>query len=153
VTRNGQATAAIELGLVPKGQDTSTASDPGPPQILTGTDVNPLETEGLFTALLRLQEGLEANDLGTIQRAMDMLDAHVLQMNFARAELGARQQGLDVLQQRLDTEEVELREALSLEYDADLAEVISNLAARQAAFEAGLMATAQISQMTLLDYL
>jgi len=125
----------------------------GQPEILTGVDVHPLETEGIFTALLRLKQGLEANDQGTIQRAVDLLDAHVIEVNLARAELGARQQGLDVVSERLESEEVELRQALSLQYDADLTEVVSNLTARQLALQAALTTTAQIHQMTLLDYL
>ena len=144
------------------GNGTLTDADPawqsvslsgGQPEILTGVDVHPLETEGIFTALLRLKQGLEANDQGTIQRAVDLLDAHVIEVNLARAELGARQQGLDVVSERLESEEVELRQALSLEYDADFVEVVSNLTARQLALEAALMATAKILQMTLLNYL
>jgi len=125
----------------------------GLPKTLTGRDVGPLETEGLFTALLRLQQALESNDLVKVERAIEMLDQGLLELNFARAELGARQQGLDVLQDRLDTEDVELREVLSLEYDVDIVEVVSNLTAKQAAFEASLMSMARIFEMTLLDYL
>jgi len=67
--------------------------------------------------------------------------------------LGARQQGVEVLKNRLDIEDVELQQALSLEYDADLSAVISELTARQAAFQASLQAMAKIYQMSLLDYL
>ena len=120
---------------------------------MTGEDVNPQETEGLFTALLRLYEGLLANDMPEIQRAVDMLDQGTLDLNFSRAELGARQQSLDVLEDRLDSQEIELQAALSEEYDADLVETASNLVARQLAYEASLRVIAQILQMSLLDYL
>ncbi len=152
VTRAPLSTAAIDLGLIPEGQDSATAPS-GQPNTLTGADVHPLETAGLFTALLRLKQGLEADDLRTIQRAVELLDAHVLRMNLARAEVGARQQGLDVLGLRLDTEEIQLREVLSLEHEADLAEVISDLSTRQTAFQATLMSAANIFEMTLWDYL
>jgi flagellin-like hook-associated protein FlgL len=144
------------------GAGTLTDADPawgsvllsgGQPETLTGADVNPLETEGLFTALLRLQQGLEANDLRTLQRAMEMLDAYGLRLNAARADVGARQQGLDTLQSRLETEEVQLREVLSLEHDADVVEVASNLSARQLALEAALLSTGKIFQMNLLQYI
>jgi flagellar hook-associated protein 3 FlgL len=88
-----------------------------------------------------------------INRAVNLLDQASLQATFSRADLGARQQGLDVLSDRLDAEEVDLKNALSLEYDADFVDVVSNLAARQAAFEASMMATGKISQMTLMNYL
>jgi len=125
----------------------------GQPEILTGVDVHPLETEGLFTALLRLQQGFQENDEATVKRAFDLLDTHVLEANFARAELGVRQQGLDFVSQRLESEEVDLRQVLSLQYDADFVEVVSNLAGRQAALEAGLRTSAEILRTSLLDYL
>jgi flagellin-like hook-associated protein FlgL len=144
------------------GTGTLTDADPawqsvslsgGQPEILTGADAHPLETEGLFTALLRLQQALEANDSSEIERAVETLDAGMLDANVSRAEIAARQRGLDVLGLRLDNEEVELREVLSLEYDADIVEVISNLNARQLALQAAFMSTGEIFQMTLLDYL
>lgn len=125
----------------------------GLPQGITGTDNNPQETRGLFTGLLRLKRALEANDVLGVQRSLDVLDAAVLKMNFTRSDLGARQQGLDVLKYRLDSEEVELRSMLSNEHDIDMVEVVSNLTARQVALEAGLMATAKIFGMTLMNYL
>ena len=74
-------------------------------------------------------------------------------LNFARAELGARNQGLDVLQQRVVDEEIELRSSLSTEIDIDLAEAITDLTQKQAIFEASLRAIAQTYQMTLLDFI
>lgn len=132
---------------------TTAAETSGGEESLTSTELNPQETVGVFNALVRLRDALNANDIWDAQRAVDQLDATTLDLNFRRAELGARQQGLDLMQSRLDTEEIELREVLSLEYDADLVEVISNLTAQQIAYQAALRATAQISQMSLLDYL
>lgn len=151
VSRPFSSSAAVELGLIAEGQDVAVAA--GSPGVLTGADVGKLEAKGVFTALLRLKSGLEDNDLKTIQRAIDMLDATSQDVNYARAELGARQQRLDGISTRLEDEDVQLREVLSQEYDADLAEVISNLTARQLALEASLQSTAQISKLTLLNYL
>ncbi len=125
----------------------------GQPETITGDDVHPRETGGLFTALLRLQQALEAHDLLGVERAVGLLDARMLATDLARAELGVRQQSLDVLQRRLDSEDVELRATLSREYDADLAEVVSELRARQIALQAGLMSSAETLQMTIFNYL
>ncbi len=151
VKRTTMSAAAIDLGLIPRGRDAAGPAT-GEPS-LTGRDVSPMETEGLFTALIRLHDALIANDDAEARRAIDMLDRNVVDLNFARAELGARQQSLDLLQQRMDLEEVELRSVLSLEYDADLIEVISNLTARQATFEAALRSMGSIMNMSLLHYL
>ena len=139
----------------------SIVSSPGSPRILsggtpseiTGTDQNSLEVQGLFTSLSRLQSALQANDSVQIQRAIAVLDQAGVDMNYTRASLGARQQGLDVLADRLDAEEIDLREVLSIEHDVDIVEVISNLTARQMAMEAGLRASAAMFEMTLLNYL
>jgi flagellar hook-associated protein 3 FlgL len=146
------STAAVDLGLVPEGEESARVSGSGTKR-LTGADVDPQETDGVFTALLRLERALEANDLFGIQRAVEMLDRRATAINFSRAELGAKQMALDILQIRTENEEVELRSALSVEHDADIVEVISDLTARQLALQASLQSTARIYGLTLLDYL
>jgi len=122
-------------------------------QSLTGSDAHPLETESVFTALLRIRDGLRANNTYQVQRAVGLLDRKVTDLNAARAELGTRQQGIDALSNRLDSEDIELKRVLSDEYDANLEEVVSEFSARQIAFEASLRAAAQLMQMSLLNYL
>jgi len=119
----------------------------------TGDDTNPLETKGIFTALVRLQAALKVNDPLEAQRAIDLLDKQTVNMNFARAELGARQQGLDIMQTRFDSEQIDLKSSLSEDFDADLAQAISDFTGRQIAYEAALRSSGQILQMTLLNYI
>lgn len=125
----------------------------GGSQTITGTDSNPLETESIYTAVIRIRDGLLTNNQYQVQRSVDQLDRKVTDMLYARSELDAEQQGLDVLQARQSTDNIELENVLSLEYDADLASVISEFSARQASFEASLRASAMISQLTLLNFL
>ena len=141
-----QGTGAVDL--------TATATFVGGgAETLTGVDTNPLEVQGVFNALIRLRDALNSHDVLQIERAIDLIDKAMLKVNFARAEIGARQQGLDVLKGRLDAEDIELRSALSDEIDADLVEVISNFTARQAAFQASMQVAAQILQLSLLNFL
>lgn len=147
------STAAVDLGLIPEGETSSHGAVVGDEQILDGRDTNPLETEGIFTSLLRLQAALERNDIPEAQRAIEMLDEQTVRMNFSRAELGAREQGLDVMQQRLVDENIELQAALSQDYDVDMIEAISQFTGRQIAYQAALQSSASIYKMTLLDYL
>jgi flagellar hook-associated protein 3 FlgL len=120
---------------------------------LNGSDTNKKETEGIFTALIRLKKALQNNDDLEITRSMAMLETSTQNMNFSRAELGTRQQSLDVMTQRLSSENIELNKVLSNDYDADLTTVVSQLAGQQAAIQASLRATASILQVTLLNYL
>ena len=146
--------AAIDLGLVPVGATVSDAAvTSGGEEVIAGANVNPQEVSGIFTALLRLHDALLANDQNEITRSVDMLDESRDDLNFTLAEIGARQQGLDVVQFRLETEEVELRASLSDEIDVDITEAITNLTARQIAIEASLRVAALTSQLTILDFL
>jgi len=155
VTRTTSSRAAIDLGLVTPGatEQAAGSSPPGLPDVLRGTDVNPLEVDGIFTALARLSTALREGDLGEAERAVEMLDRGSLSLSFARAELGVRQQNLDVMQTRLEEEQVNLRETISLDLDADLVEVISSYRARQTALEASLTASANMLRLSLLNYL
>ena len=125
----------------------------GTPEVLTGADVDPQETEGALNTLLQLQTAIRNNDLPNIQRALAMLENDIARLNFTRAEIGVRQQGIDSVDRRLQDEKIELNQALSDEIDVDLAAAISDLTARQFSFQASLQASAQTLQLTLLDYL
>lgn len=122
-------------------------------KVLDGRDVNKTETEGVFTALIRLKHALETNDLPEINRSIGVLDTSSTNLVFTRAELGTQQQGLDVMLDRLSSENIELQTALSNNYDADIVQAASDLSGLQIAYEAALRATASIMQMSLLDYL
>ena len=149
----GFSTAAYSLGLIPEGDASRSVAPGGGPLVMTGTDVNPLEAEGVFTALVRLKTALQSNDMAETERAMAMLDGQTTSLSFVRAELGSRLQTLDSIGHRLEAEDIDLQAALSEDFDADLAEVISNFTARQIAYEASLQSTAKIFGMTLLNYL
>ena len=74
-------------------------------------------------------------------------------VNFTRAEIGTREQGLDVLSQRLEEEDIELQRILSTELDVDFVESISEFSARRAAFQASLQVVAQSVRLSLMDFL
>ncbi len=157
---SGQFVAELNTQLDPgnNGSGTLTAAAPidfagGQSETIRGSDVNPQETSGVFTALLRLRDALLAGDLQGMGRAVEILDQAAQNVNFTRGDLGARQQGLDLLSVRLDNEEVELKAALSQEFEVDLVEAIVNLTARQASLEASYRTLAQVAKLSLLDFL
>lgn len=161
VNAEGTLTAALDestdpandgSGLISQLGLAATLAD-GQPDRLLGADTNPLEVKGVFNSLNRLAQALTGFDTIQIERAAALLDEDLTRVNFVRAELGARQQSLDVLAQRLGQEEIELSATLSEEIDVDLAEAISNLTARQAALEATLRLTSRTFQLSLLDFL
>jgi flagellar hook-associated protein 3 FlgL len=122
-------------------------------QTLTGVDVNPSEVSSVFNSLLRIQDALTNFDVGKLGRSMNLLDDDLDRILFARSELGARSQGLDVLNSRLQDEDVELKGALSNEIETDFTAAVSTLASRQASLQASLQLTGQAFQLSLLNYL
>jgi flagellin-like hook-associated protein FlgL len=120
--------------------------------IATG-DHNLREVVGVFNVLVRLADALRTNDEREIERILAQLDDVSENVTLSRADIGARQQSLDVLNQRIDTEVIDLKAVLSNEIEVDLTEAISNLAGKQASYQASLQMTAQIVRLTLLDYL
>jgi flagellin-like hook-associated protein FlgL len=125
----------------------------GTPQTLTGSDSNPQEVDGLFTALARLQDGLSTNNTQEITRGVSLLDAAVTQLNFVQADVGAKQQGLTAQATNLTNQTTQLQSNLSTVQNVDMTQVITALTAEQAAFQGSLEATGQIFKLTLLNYL
>ncbi len=122
-------------------------------QVITGADVNQQETKGLYTALSRLQAALLTNDEDGISRAIAILDSATTSMEFTQAELGTREQALDDMASQLSNNNIQVQTDLSNEYDADFVNVISDLTAKQVAYQAALKTIGTLSQMSLLDYL
>ncbi len=148
------STAAADLGLITPDQTQSAVPTVnGTTETLTGRDVNPLETDGIFNTLKRMIDAISGGDQEELERTAALLETDATRVTFARSEIGARQQNLDVLGNRLQDEQIELQRALSVEIDVDLVEAISEYTARQASFEASLQTTAQSFRLTLLDFL
>lgn len=149
------SSTATELGFVPHGatQSPPAAMGGGGERTLTGVDVNPSEVSSVFNSLLRIQDSLTNFNINNLERAMNLLDDDLDRILFARSELGARAQGLDVLDARLQDEDIELKASLSNEIEVDFTTAVSSLAARQASLQASLQLTAQAFQLSLLNYL
>jgi flagellar hook-associated protein 3 FlgL len=154
VIAQNSSTAAVDLGLIPSGK---TQSDPatvsGGTSTIAGADVNPQETASAFNALIRLKQALDNNDTGGINRAIGLLDGATSQLNLVRADLGAREQSLTAVSSSLATEQDNLQASLSNTVDVDMATAITNLTALQTSYTATLQMTAQLSRLTLLNYL
>ncbi len=149
VSRVEGSQAAEFLGFVPAGEaEVSSATG-----VLQSQDRHTLEVDSVFNTLARLKTALENNDTVEIGRALERLDADMDRVNYARAEMGSRLQNLEVIDLRLQDEDVQLRAALSQDIDVDLVKAISDLTARQYAFQASLQTAGSLMQLSLLDFL
>jgi len=153
VTSAGGSQSAWGLGLVPLGQSTKTGSTVGANNVINGLDVSGIEVEGTFTTLTRLQDAIRQGDTSSMEHLVQSLDADIQRLSMSRSVVGTRQQNIVELQTRTEDQQTQLKAVESDEIDADLAAVISNLTARQAALQASLQIMGMSSQMSLFNYL
>jgi len=151
ITRIDSNRAAEHLGLLER--DTDTKSTSGAVDTLTGIDQNSLETDSVFNSLIRLRDALDDNNLPEIERAAALLDQDIDRVTFAQADVGTRFRNLELSKFNLQDERIQLQSALSDQIDVDLVEAISQLTARQTSLEASLRATANILQLSLINFI
>jgi flagellar hook-associated protein 3 len=149
--------AAQYLGFVASG---ATSSDPSAVtvdgsghQVLKSEDRNTQEVDSVFNSLLRLKSALQSGDVDAIGRAAGSISNDLTRLSFSRAQIGSRLQSLGVLKTRLQDENTQLQSALSDQTDVDLVQAISDLTARQYALQGSLQTTANILQLSILNYL
>lgn len=144
----GPGSAATGLGI--QGSVTGAG-----PQTITGSALGfgGVQTDGIFTALIRLRDALNANDVGAMDAASRMLGTANDKMLDVRAEAGARVAGLDLTANRLDLEKTELEKLRGATQDIDIAEAATRFQIQQSVLQASLAAAARILETTLLNYL
>ncbi len=131
----------------------TTYTSGGTEATLTGTDVNPQETAGVFNSLLRMSAALQSGDMTEVSRDITQLQQASQNLSDCQAVLGEREQSLSSAQTQLGSQNTQLQSLLSNDSDADLATVISQLTALQTAYQASLETIGQMFKMTLLNYL
>ena len=145
--------AAWDLGLIPPGLDRKDGVLSLNGSQIVGTDPNPQEVRGVFNSLLRLREALTKSDAGQIARASGLLDEDLDRLSGSRGSLGISLQQIDDLERNHEDRQNELKAAESENLDADMASVITELNARQVAYEAGLKLLANNSKMSIFDFI
>ena len=84
---------------------------------------------------------------------MELIDKDLERISLSRGSLGVEQQRIDSLKIFQEDTKVGLKEDESRNLEADLATVISNLNARQAAYEASLKLLANANQSSLFNFI
>ncbi|WP_324668259.1 flagellar hook-associated protein FlgL [Geochorda subterranea] len=109
---------------------------------------------GLFSTLITIRQHisdgevdqLSGQDLADLDQALD----HVLR---TLSRVGARQNGFELVAERLQSQEVNLKDLLSKTEDLDVAEAIVELKMQENVYRLALASGARIIQPTLLDFL
>jgi flagellar hook-associated protein 3 FlgL len=111
--------------------------------------------KGLFSDLQSLNKDLnDATKSGKdFSQYLSYIDNHINNFLNARAELGARMNRIELMENRVDQQEVIANRMLSDNEDADIERVITDLKTQESVHRAALGVGARIIQPTLLDFL
>lgn len=130
---------------------TEPGTDPTVP--IVGTDANPQEVNGIMSLMIHLEQALRTGDDRELNRLAPLIDAEVGRFAEVRGDVSSRLQTLDAVENRLKDRDISLRESLADEFDADIAEVITQATYRQQTLEATLRISAQSMSLLLINYL
>ena len=97
-----------------------------------------------------LKSNTPADDLGS---HIGTIDTHINNTVSERADLGARMNRLELVEDRLESQSIAANKMMSDNEDADLEEVIINLTTQESVHRAALSAGSRVIQPTLLDFL
>ena len=113
----------------------------------TGTPVR------MFGILEDLRASLAADDPRAVHGALVELEALEQMIHSQLIKVGGREQNMDWNEMLLMQRDTQLRSKLSLERDADIAKVSSDLAAAEMSYQSSLLVTSRLFQSNLMMYL
>lgn len=140
-----ESDTSIALGIA--GTEVNPATD------LVGNDVNTQKSDGLISVLTSLEQALRIGDDAALTTLSAQVDAEADRFFQTVGELGVRAQTLEAVEARLLDDELLINEDLSKQFDADLAEVLSNFVAQQQVLQATYQVAGQGFQLSLLQFL
>jgi flagellar hook-associated protein 3 FlgL len=159
-------TAATDVAFAPDGTyqgDTGAVRRPIAPAVdvqvnrsgssVFGTQAAVPMDGNVFQVLDALAAAVEAGDDSAMATGIVRVDTSIDRVESAQVELGARARQVDDVVARSETADLDRRQALSELEDVDIAEAILDLKAREVGYQVALSATAQVSKLSLLDFL
>jgi flagellar hook-associated protein 3 FlgL len=135
--------AAADLGLTTQASGNT----------ITGSDVDGVQTEGVFTDLQALAQALQTGDQDGITAAATALQNDYSNASTANGVVGAQVQALQDRTSELSTENIATQQLLSNIQDTNMTTAISQFQTLQTALQASLETTAQSQELTLLNFI
>ncbi len=136
------------------GQKLRTGPGEGPDRRLAGESSQPgPQNSNLFQQLKALRTGLLTGDIETIRGTLDTFDDLLGKVISTRAKIGARIQSIEGNMTALDRHNVTNAQLTSSIEDADMTQVVSDLAKEETVFKSSLASSKHLIQPTLLDFL
>jgi len=117
-------------------------------------NVNP-ETfnQEMFDVVQEIQDKMANNDATGLDELLTRLDSVMNSLSSEKSELGARYNRLEMVESRIDAQEVLANKVLSDNEDVDMEVAITNLSVQESVHNASLSVGARIIQTSLIDFL
>ena len=109
--------------------------------------------DDIFTTLNNLKIALTNNNVSGIQDAMSKLDAHFDQISGKISDIGSKAIRMEIREKIFQDTNLTKTERLSKIEDADIAEAIIDLKAKELTYQAALSSAARVLNVSLVDYL
>lgn len=106
----------------------------------------------IFKTLIDLKQSLQTNNVEGIRESMEGLDGHMDHIRAMTAETGSKLNRLDLKAGIIKDLRLTYLDRKSQIEDADIAEAIMDLKAKELAYQAALNSSAKVIQMSLVDY-
>ncbi|KZZ85000.1 flagellar hook-associated protein FlgL [Bacillus sp. SJS] len=112
-----------------------------------------VDGKNLFATLKSMEDAVNGADMSNSEKLLGDLDKHFDNISAERAELGARYNRLELIDDRIGQQEVTANRILSDNEDADIERVITDLKMQESVHRAALSVSSRIIQPTLMDFL
>ena len=118
-------------------------------------NVNPTNVFGeeFFKTIQAIEDALNSGDMSNGDQLLGDLDDHFDVMSAERSEIGARYNRLEMIDSRIQDQEIIANRILSENEDADLERVITDLTIQESIHRASLAVGSKVIQPTLIDFL
>ncbi|MBS4178278.1 flagellar hook-associated protein FlgL [Lederbergia citrea] len=123
------------------------------PVNMNGSAVFGEDGASVIDMLNELETALRSGNTQSVGGFLDKIDDSAGKMLSARAELGARTNRLDFMEERIDNQEIIAKRIMSDNEDIDFEKVIMEFKAQEAVHNAAMAVGARIIQPTLMDFL
>ncbi|WP_237167741.1 flagellar hook-associated protein FlgL [Paenibacillus yonginensis] len=109
--------------------------------------------DNVFKTLDDLVAALNSNDVDGISASLDKIDQSADRLMLSWAEVGARMNRFEIMQSRIEDDQVNTKSMRADVADVDMPSAITELKTNETVLQAALSTGARISQMSLLDFL
>lgn len=122
-------------------------------KIQANVDGSSIFGEDLFEDIGNFIDALEGDDQDEIQSHIESIDKNINKVINGRANLGARMNRLDLIENRLGEQEIVAKKIMSENEDVDYEKAITDLITQESLHRAALAAGSRTIQPSLMDFL